>query len=129
MLQFLLISHFTISMLNFKPSISPYMYVHRKILTHTAKASFIDKEAQNPAYWPETPFHFSAPHFNAALREPNFCLSRPGQVATHPYFLKLFSSYNMKVDDTEESSPWRMILTCTNQVKENIHNKFVNGVG
>jgi hypothetical protein len=64
MLPFFLISHFTISTLNFKPSFSPYIHIHRKTHIHTSEASSIDKEAQNPPFWLETPFsHFSALHF------------------------------------------------------------------
>ena len=62
MLKNFLISHFTISTLHFKSSISPYIYVHRKILVHTAKSSSITKDTRNPSYWPETPVPFLGRH-------------------------------------------------------------------
>ena len=62
MLQICLISHFTISTLNFKSSISPYIYVHRKILIHTAESSSIAMDTRNPSYWPNTPVSFLGRH-------------------------------------------------------------------
>ena len=72
MLQICLISHFTISTLNFKSSISPYIYVHRKILIHTAESSSIAMDTRNPSYWPETPVPFLGRHMHLCTRASTF---------------------------------------------------------